>query len=247
MEIIPAIDLRGGKCVRLRQGDYNRETVFGEDPVKMALRWERGGAPRLHLVDLDGAKVGTPANLEAVRAIARAVRIPCQIGGGVRDTETVRLYLEDERLVDRVIVGTQALKAPEWFHDVATRFAGRILLGLDARNSMVATAGWLEVSETSAFDLARRSAHLPLAGIVYTNIANDGMLSGIDRGTLDDLRRLCSLGPPVIASGGVTTLEDVGELARIGREHPRLQGAIVGRALYEGALSLPEALRAAAG
>ena len=246
MEIIPAIDLRGGRCVRLRQGDYAQETVFGDVPEEMALRWQRDGARRVHLVDLDGAKAGRPVNVEAVRAIVKAVAVPCQLGGGLRDEAALRLMLDDVG-IERVIVGTQALKHPEWFREVAERFPGRLVLGIDARNSMVATEGWLDVSQTPALELARAYARLPLAAIIYTNIANDGMMSGVDAGTIGDLERLSELGLPVIASGGVTTLDDVHNLARAAREHPHLVGAIVGRALYEGTLSLPEAVQAAAG
>jgi len=245
VEILPAIDLRGGKCVRLRQGDYAQETVFSDDPREMALRFSREGATRLHLVDLDGARAGRPVNHETVRSIIRAVSIPCQMGGGIRDDAAVRLML-DEVGVDRVIVGTQALKQPDWFRAIAGQFPGRIALGLDARNGMIATEGWLDVSEKSALELAARYADLDLAAVIYTNIANDGMMQGIDEGTIDDLVRLTELGLRVIASGGVTTLDDVRALARKSRVHPRLIGAIVGRALYEGTIQVAEAVRVAA-
>jgi phosphoribosylformimino-5-aminoimidazole carboxamide ribotide isomerase len=244
MEILPAIDLRGGKCVRLRQGDYTQETVFGDDPTEMALRWQEGGATRLHLVDLDGARAGRPTNVPAIREILRQVKIPCQLGGGIRDEAAMRLMLDDVG-IERVIVGTQALKQPQWFRDMAARFPNRLVLGIDARNSMVATEGWLDVSLTPAIDLARDYAQLPLAAIIYTNIANDGMMSGVDAGTIDDLCRLADLGIPVIASGGVTTVLDIQTLVRASQKHPRLHGAILGRALYEGSLKLQEALQAA--
>lgn len=243
-ELIPAIDLRAGKCVRLRQGDYARETIFGDDPAAIALRWAQAGARRLHLVDLDGAKAGRPVNVEVIGRIVEAVDVPCQLGGGLRDEAALRLMLE-ETGVGRVIVGTQALKEPAWFRSMAGKFPGRLVLGIDARNSLVATEGWLDVSKTSAFDLAREYAALPLAAIIYTNIANDGMLAGVDPGTLDDLARLADLGLPVIASGGVTTLADVENLVRIRRAHPHLSGAIVGRAIYEGTLDLATGLRCA--
>ncbi|MGE5192544.1 MAG: 1-(5-phosphoribosyl)-5-[(5-phosphoribosylamino)methylideneamino]imidazole-4-carboxamide isomerase [Deltaproteobacteria bacterium] len=244
MQIIPAIDLRGGKCVRLRQGDYARETVFGDDPAEMARRWAHDGAQRLHLVDLDGAKGGRPVNVEAVRAIVGSVAVPCQLGGGIRDEAAMRLIL-DEVGVERVIVGTQALKQPAWFRAMAEKFPGRLVLGIDARNSMVATEGWLDVSEKAALDLAREYVRLPIAAIVYTNIANDGMMAGVDQATIADLVALSQLGIPVIASGGVTTTADVRNLARAERSHPNLVAAIVGRALYEGTLTIAEALRAA--
>jgi phosphoribosylformimino-5-aminoimidazole carboxamide ribotide isomerase len=245
MEILPAIDIRAGKCVRLVQGDYDRELVFGDDPVDTARRWVSEGAARLHLVDLDGARAGRPVNQEVVRGIVQAVGIPCQCGGGLRDDAALALLLE-EIGVERVVVGTQALRQPDWFREAVARYPRRIALGLDARDSKIATGGWLDVSEVPALDLAREYAGLPLAAIVYTNIANDGMLQGVDPRTLEDLGTLAELDVPVIASGGVTTVEDIGRLVRIGREHRRLAGAIIGRALYEGTIRLAEAIRIAA-
>jgi phosphoribosylformimino-5-aminoimidazole carboxamide ribotide isomerase len=244
MQILPAIDLRGGRCVRLRQGDYAQETVFGDDPAQMAQRWASQGAERLHLVDLDGAKAGRPVNLDCIRKIVATLGIPCQLGGGIRDEAGIRLMLEEVG-IERVIVGTQALKQPGWFREMVRLFPGRLALGIDARNSLVATEGWLEVSQTPALELARQYADLDLAAVIYTNIANDGMMQGVDRGTIDDMVKLSELGLNVIASGGVTTLDDIRELARESRQHPRLVGAIVGRALYEGTIALPDALQAA--
>lgn len=241
MQIIPAIDIRGGKCVRLRQGDYAQETIFSDDPAEMALRWKREGAVRLHLVDLDGAKAGRPVNVDAVRAIVKTAGMPCQLGGGLRDESAMRLMF-DEVGIERVIVGTQALKQPAWFREMVEKFPQRLVLGIDARNSMVATEGWLDVSQTPAPELARRYADLPIAAVIYTNIANDGMLTGVDARTLDDLVQLCQLEMPVIASGGVTTIADVRKLVRVAQFHPHLVGAIVGRALYEGTLTLADAL-----
>ena len=242
MQLLPAIDLRGGQCVRLRQGDYAQETVFGADPAEMALRWVKAGAERLHLVDLDGAKAGHPVNVAAIRRIVEAAGIPCQLGGGIRDATAIRQML-DEVGIDRVIVGTQALKQPEWFRQMARDFPGRLCLGLDARDSYVATEGWLDVSKVSALELAKQYADLNLAAVIYTNIANDGMMQGVDRGTINDMLRLAGLGLPVIASGGVTTLEDVRTLAAESRNQPKLIGAIIGRALYEGTIQLSEALQ----
>jgi phosphoribosylformimino-5-aminoimidazole carboxamide ribotide isomerase len=244
MQIIPAIDLRGGNCVRLRQGDYSQETVFGDDPTEMARRWAADGAERLHLVDLDGAKAGWPVNLDAVRAIVRAIPVPCQLGGGIRNEAAMRLMLEDVG-IDRVIVGTQALKQPAWFREMAEKFPRRLVLGIDARNSLVATEGWLDVSQTPAIELARQYARLPIAAIIYTNIANDGMMAGVDPATIADLVALSDLGIPVIASGGVTTSADIRNLALAEQSHPHLVGAIVGRALYEGTLTVAAAIRAA--
>lgn len=233
MEIIPAIDLRGGRCVRLRQGDYDRETVFGDDPAATAARWESEGAARLHLVDLDGAKEGRPVNVEAVRAILGRVGIPCQLGGGVRDDATADAWLEAG--VGRVVVGTQALRDPDWFRRLVGRHPGRIVLGLDARDGKVATAGWLDVSEVEAVDLARRLDDLPLAAVVYTDIARDGMLGGPN---VEATAALASrLKTPVIASGGVGSLDDLDRLAAT-----PVAGCIVGRALYEGRFRLHQAL-----
>jgi len=243
MEILPAIDLRGGQCVRLRQGDYNQETVFG-DPIEMARRFAGEGATRLHLVDLDGARAGRPVNHEVVRRIVAAAGVPCQLGGGIRDEAAMRLLLETVG-VDRVIVGTQALKQPDWFRQMVQRFPKQIALGIDARDSLVATEGWLDVSKTPAIELARQYAGLEIAAVIYTNIANDGMMQGIDAATIDDLIALARLGFPVIASGGVTTVDDVRKLATAARSEPRLVGAIIGRALYEGTITVASALAAA--
>jgi len=243
MQILPAIDLRDGKCVRLKQGDYNQETVYDSDPVAMAKRWADQGAERLHLVDLDGAREGKPFNHYVVEKICSAIDIPCQLGGGIRDRGAIQTMLNNIG-VDRVIVGTQALKQPDWFRDMVSEFPGRLVLGIDARDSMVATEGWLDVSKTSALELAANYQDLDLAAVVYTNIANDGMLQGVDKGTIADMIRLTELGLPVIASGGVTTADDVRNLAGVASEHPKLIGAIVGRALYEGTMSLADALSA---
>ena len=244
MEILPAIDLRGGCCVRLRQGDYSQETVFGDNPAEMAARWEREGGTRLHLVDLDGAKAGRPVNIAAINSIVETVKIPCELGGGLRDEATIRQMIEEVG-IDRAIIGTQALKQPDWFRKMVQLFPGRIALGLDARNGMVATAGWLDVSQTSALELARQFADLDLAAVIYTNIANDGMMQGIDQGTIEDMVQLAELGLPVIASGGVTTLADIERLAAVSRQQPKLIGAIVGRALYEGTIHVQDAVRMA--
>ena len=164
MQVIPAIDLRGGRCVRLRQGDYDQETVFGDDPAAMAAHWESGGAGRIHLVDLDGAKAGRPVNVEAVRAILERVGVPCQLGGGVRDETTIATWLDAG--LERVIVGTQALKDPSWFRAMAEKYPGRLVLGLDAKDGRVATEGWLDVSSVDAATLADGFDDLPLAAVV---------------------------------------------------------------------------------
>jgi phosphoribosylformimino-5-aminoimidazole carboxamide ribotide isomerase len=250
MEILPAIDLRGGQCVRLRQGDYNQETVFG-DPVEIAYRFAKEGVKRLHIVDLDGARAGHPVNHEIVRKLLMACCLSglrCQAGGGIRDESAIRLLLDIG--VDRVIVGTQALKQPDWFRQMVRKFPGFLALGIDARDSMVATEGWLDVSKTQAIDLARQYADLNttvrnIAAVIYTNIANDGMMQGIDAATIDDLKALARLGFPVIASGGVTTLDDVRNLADAARSEPLIIGVIIGRALYEGTITVASAVAAA--
>lgn len=232
MQVIPAIDLRGGRCVRLRQGDYGQETVFGDDPAAMAEHWVAEGARRLHLVDLDGAKAGRPVNHAAVRAILERVDVPCQLGGGVRDEATLQEWLAAG--LDRVIVGTQALKEPAWFRAMALRHPGRLCLGLDAREGRVATEGWLDVSAVDAGALAEQFDDLPLAGVVYTDIGRDGMLEGPNLAATDSLAQ--RLKTPVIASGGVGTLDDIDHLAAL-----PVAACIVGRALYEGRFRLGEA------
>ena len=234
MLLIPAIDLRGGRCVRLRQGDYGQETVFSEDPVAVGREFVRQGAVYLHLVDLDGAKEGRPVHLPLIRTLTEAAGVPCELGGGLRqDADLQAAFAEG---VDRVIIGTQALKRPEWFAAAAQRFPGKMVLGLDAKEGCVATEGWLEVSSMQAIDVVRRFEKLPLAAVIYTDIGRDGMLSGPN---LDALKVLAdSTKLPVIASGGVSNLDDVRRLSRL-----PLAGCIVGRALYEGTLTLREAIQ----
>jgi phosphoribosylformimino-5-aminoimidazole carboxamide ribotide isomerase len=235
--ILPAIDLRGGQCVRLRQGDYAQETVFSRNPATVARRWVSQGATYLHVVDLDGAKLGHPVNGESVRRIIEAAAVPCQLGGGFRTEED--LVAAFGWGVDRIVVGTRALKDPAWFEAVCGRFPGRIVLGIDARQGRVATDGWLEVSHRSAVDLARQYESWPLAALIYTDISRDGMLDGPNFDAIAELAAQVRL--PIIASGGVSTLEDVRGLAGL-----PLAGCIVGRALYEGRLELAAAIAAAA-
>jgi phosphoribosylformimino-5-aminoimidazole carboxamide ribotide isomerase len=234
MLILPAIDLRGGQCVRLRQGDYQQETVFGADPAALARRWVDQGARYLHVVDLDGAREGRPVNGASIRAIVQAAGRPCQLGGGLRTEEHIAEALSWG--VERVVIGTRALKDPGWFEGLCRRHPGKIVLGIDARDGRVATEGWLEVSECPALELARRCAAWPLAAVVYTDIRRDGMLQGPNVPALAELAAAVPL--PVIASGGVTTLDDIRRLAGLG-----LAGCIVGRALYEGRLDLAEAIQ----
>jgi phosphoribosylformimino-5-aminoimidazole carboxamide ribotide isomerase len=231
--ILPAIDLRGGQCVRLRQGDYAQETVFGDDPAAMARHWVEQGARWLHLVDLDGAREGKPVNGDSVQRIVAASGVPCQLGGGLRTEADIETALAWG--VTRVVIGTRALKAPGWFQKVCERWPGKIVLGIDAKDGRVATEGWLEVSEISALELAQRCAAWPLAAIVYTDISRDGMLQGANVEAMAAMAAAVSL--PVIASGGVTSLDDVRRLAE-----RHLAGCIIGRALYEGSINLTDAL-----
>ena len=236
MLILPAIDLRGGCCVRLRQGDYAQETVFGDDPAGMARRWVEQGARYLHLVDLDGARQGHPVNGDSVRRIVEAAGVPCQLGGGLRTEEHIAQALSWG--VERVILGTRALLDPHGCAALCRRFPGRICLGIDARQGRVAIQGWERDSDTSALDLARRCAAWPLAALIYTDISRDGMLEGPNVEATAELAAAVTV--PVIASGGVTTLEDIERLAAHG-----LTGCIIGRALYEGKLDLNAAIRVA--
>lgn len=236
MFVFPAIDLLNGRCVRLVQGDYSRETVFAEDPVRTAREWVERGADRLHIVDLDGAKAGRPVNGTVIRRIVEAVPVPCQLGGGIRTD--VHLAAAFDWGVRWAVLGTRALQDPAWVRTAAEKFPDHVVLGLDARDGFVATDGWLETSTTKATELARQVEAAPLAAVVYTDIARDGMLSGPNFDALAEMRAATRL--PVVASGGVTTLEQVRRLAEAGTF-----GCIVGRALYEGQLALPEVLAAA--
>jgi phosphoribosylformimino-5-aminoimidazole carboxamide ribotide isomerase len=236
MQIWPAIDLRGGKCVRLRQGDYRQETVFGDDPAAMARRWVDAGAAQLHLVDLDGAREGRWVNRAAVAEIVRAVQIPCQLGGGIREEPTIAELLDLG--LQRLVVGTRALRDPDWFRVVCRRFPHQLVAGIDARQGRVATDGWTETSHVEARDVARQFAAEPIAAIVYTDIAKDGMMEGPNVEAMAEM--VASVSVPVIASGGVTTAEDVRRLVQTG-----VAGCIIGRALYEGSLTMEEALAAA--
>lgn len=222
--------------MRLRQGDYHRETVFSDDPAEMARRWVAQGAECLHLVDLDGAKTGEPGNLESVRKIRDAVAVPCQLGGGIRDEAAIRRLLDLG--LDRLVVGTKALREPDWFRRMCRTFPDKLALGVDARDGRVATDGWLVTSATAAIDLARQFAGESLAAVIYTDIAVDGMLAGPNLPAMDEMRRAVDV--PVIASGGVASAADVAALADL-----PMAGCIIGRALYEGTLSLQNALAAA--
>ena len=236
MELWPAIDLRGGKCVRLLQGDYDRETVFGDDPVAMARQFVAAGARRLHIVDLDGAREGVPVQADLVARMVAAAGVPCQLGGGIRTQAAAAACLDAG--VARVVVGSIAVERPDLLATLAEAFPGRIVLGLDARDGQVAVRGWRETSGLAAVDVARRCAGLPLAGVVYTDIATDGMLSGPNLPALAEL--IAAVPLPVVASGGVAGAADIRAVAATGAA-----GCIVGKALYAGAVTLAAALEAA--
>lgn len=238
MLVIPAIDLKDGKCVRLKQGRMDDSTTYGDDPVAMAARWVDAGARRLHLVDLNGAFEGEPVNGEAVTAIARAYpNLPIQIGGGIRSADTIEHYLNAG--VSYVIIGTKAVKEPAFVGEMCRRFPGHVIVGLDARDGFVATDGWAEVSTLKATDLAQRFADDGVSSIVYTDIARDGMMGGVNVEATAELARIGGL--PVIASGGVTNLDDLRALAKHAGDG--ILGAITGRAIYEGTLEVAEAQR----
>lgn len=233
MHIYPAIDILGGRCVRLRQGDYSRETVFSDDPVAVARSWVSQGADRIHLVDLDGAKAGKPVNGDVIRRIVESVGVPCQLGGGIRSEADLEAVLGWG--VRWAVLGTRALQEPGWVCRMADRHPARVVLGVDARNGFVATDGWLSTSSTRATELAKQVEAAPLAAVVYTDIAKDGMMSGPNFDALAEMRDAVKL--PVIASGGVSDSEHVRRLAGM-----NLFGCIIGWALYEGQVVLSEVI-----
>jgi phosphoribosylformimino-5-aminoimidazole carboxamide ribotide isomerase len=235
MYIIPAIDLIKGRCVRLIQGDYHREIVYEDDPVKKAGEFVSAGAQWLHIIDLEGAKIGKPVNTESVKAIAALKLLRIELGGGIRDEDSIKQMLELG--VERVIVGTKAVNDFEWFSRMAEKFAGKIVLGLDARGSTVATHGWTQESHKLLVDFAAEAAKLPLAAIIYTDITKDGMLAGPNLERTKELAEAVDI--PVIASGGVKDIADVEKLAEL-----RVEAVVVGRSLYEGTLNLADAIQA---
>jgi phosphoribosylformimino-5-aminoimidazole carboxamide ribotide isomerase len=237
MEVIPAIDLRAGRCVRLHQGDFERETVFSDDPVAMALQWQAQGGTRLHVVDLDGAASGEPTHLGVISAIVSALEIPVQVGGGIRSVATATAWLEAG--VERVVIGTAAVRDPDMVAEVCRDHGSeRVVVSVDARDGMVALQGWTEASQVSVLDLAHRMADLGIVRLLYTDIARDGMLTGPDLAT--NAKLVEETGMAILASGGVSSVEDVRQLVATG-----VEGVIVGRALYTGAVILPEAVAAA--
>ncbi|MDZ4262304.1 MAG: 1-(5-phosphoribosyl)-5-[(5-phosphoribosylamino)methylideneamino]imidazole-4-carboxamide isomerase [Pseudomonadota bacterium] len=236
MLLIPAIDLKGGKCVRLRQGRMEDDTVFSDDPVAVAGRWVAAGAQRLHLVDLDGAFAGKPVNASVIREIAAAFPdLPIQVGGGIRDEETIEAYLAAG--VQFVIIGTKAVNAPHFVGDVCTEFPGHIIVGLDAKDGKVAIDGWSKLSHHDVIDMAQHFERDGVEAIIYTDISRDGMMQGVN---VEATRRLAqAITIPVIASGGVTNLDDLRALKAV--QSDGIMGAILGRALYEGTIDLAEA------
>ncbi|MCH7673086.1 MAG: 1-(5-phosphoribosyl)-5-[(5-phosphoribosylamino)methylideneamino]imidazole-4-carboxamide isomerase [Proteobacteria bacterium] len=240
MLIIPAIDLKDGQCVRLRQGRMEDATVFSDDPVQMAGKWVSKGARRLHIVDLNGAFAGTPVNGEIVKAIARAYpSLPIQIGGGIRDLDSVQFYIDAG--VSYVIIGTQAVKQPEFVKAACAAFPGKVIVGLDAVDGRVATEGWADVSELTAVELARQFSDYSVEAIVYTDISRDGMMKGVNIEATVELAEKSSI--PIIASGGIAKLGDIVDLKAVSKTvtGAGILGAITGRAIYEGKLDLAEA------
>ncbi|MEN8761565.1 MAG: 1-(5-phosphoribosyl)-5-[(5-phosphoribosylamino)methylideneamino]imidazole-4-carboxamide isomerase [Thiogranum sp.] len=236
MLLIPAIDLKDGKCVRLRQGRMEEETVFADDPLDMAQRWVDAGARRLHLVDLNGAFAGQPVNTQVIRRIADAFPdVPIQLGGGIRDEDTVQLYLDAG--VQYVIIGTKAVSAPHFINDLCLEFPGHIIVGLDARDGKVAIDGWSKLSNHDVIDMAQHFERDGVEAIVYTDISRDGMMQGVN--VEATVKMASEISTPVIASGGISTMDDIKALRAV--EEEGIMGAIIGRALYEGSIDLAEA------
>ena len=237
MLLIPAIDLKDGKCVRLKQGEMSAATTFGDDPAAMARRWVDAGARRLHLVDLNGAFAGKPVNESAIRAILAEVgdEIPVQLGGGIRDLDTVERYLDDG--LSFIIIGTAAVKNPGFLHDACSAFGGHILVGLDARDGKVATDGWSKLTGHEVVDLAKKFEDYGVEGVIYTDIGRDGMLSGINIEATVKLAQALTV--PVIASGGLSDLADIERLCAV--EHEGIAGVICGRSIYTGDLDFSAA------
>ncbi len=235
MIIYPAIDLRDGKAVRLVEGDFSRETIFDANPIDAAVRWHESGAEWLHVVDLDGARTGATANAQAVASIRAAAQIPIELGGGIRSIEAAERYLDLG--IDRVILGTAAVDNAAMIHDLVARWGDRVAVGLDARDGMLATSGWLTQSDRSMLDVAAELRQAGVAHFIVTDIRKDGKLEGPNLSMLEQAQFVLQSG--VIASGGISSIEDVGAVAAIG-----VDGAIIGRALYDGRIDLSEAIAA---
>jgi len=237
MIIIPAVDIKQGKCVRLLQGRMEDTTQYSEEPLKMAQRWENEGASLIHVVDLDGAFAKEARNLKTIQTILSGIKVPIQVGGGIRDLKTIEMYMEMG--VSRVIIGSQALYDPNFVREACQKFKGRIVVGIDARNGKVAVEGWSRTSETKAIDLAKEFEACGVAAINFTDIYRDGMQTGPNIEETSALAEAVSI--PIIASGGVSTIQDIKNLLKI--ESKGVAGVITGKALYEGTLDLREAIR----
>lgn len=236
MIVIPAIDIKNGKCVRLLQGRMDAETVFSDDPAAMGARWEAEGAKLIHVVDLDGAVGKRPVNLETIRKIMDRVHVPIQVGGGIRDIETIRMYMEQG--VSRVVIGTEAMKNPDLVKTACREFPGRIVVGIDAKGGKVAIEGWTQTTGVTAVDLARQFEGCGVAAINFTDIERDGMRTGPNLKETENLARSITI--PVVASGGVSSIQDIIHLAPLASAG--VVGVITGRALYDGSLDLKEAM-----
>jgi phosphoribosylformimino-5-aminoimidazole carboxamide ribotide isomerase len=236
MIVIPAIDIKNGKCVRLLQGRMDAETVFSDDPAAMGSRWEAEGAELIHVVDLDGAVGKRPVNLETIRTIIDRIHVPVQVGGGIRDIETIKMYMNQG--VSRVVIGTEAIKNPSLVKNACREFPGRVVVGIDAKGGMVAIEGWTQTTGVSAVDLARQFEDCGVAAINFTDIERDGMRTGPNLKETENLARSITI--PVVASGGVSSIQDIINLAPL--ESAGVVGVITGRALYDGSLDLKAAI-----
>jgi len=237
LQLIPAIDLHEGECVRLYQGDITQKTVYSSKPVEMAKKWEKCGAKLLHVVDLDGAFAGKPKNTDVIEEISEALNIPVQVGGGVRTEESVELLFGIG--VSRIVIGTSAYNNPDFLLRIASKYPKKIILGIDAKNMMVAVKGWVDITEVSACDMIKRFKNVPLGGIVYTDIARDGTMQGPNT---EALREVASYSPfPIIASGGISSEEDLRKIVQL--NVPNIESAILGKSLYSGAIDLAKAIQ----
>lgn len=237
MIVIPAVDIKGGKCVRLEQGLMNKETIFSDHPEEMALQWERKGAERLHLVDLDGAVHGKPINKKAIKKVVDKVSIPVQLGGGIRELDTIDEYINLG--IDRIIIGTAAYKDPDLVKVACKRYPGKIIVAIDSRDNYISVEGWTEPTNIICVDMAKRFEDIGVAAIIYTDISRDGMKKGLN---LDAIRRFATnINVPTIAAGGISLLRDIEDMLEL--EEDGVSGMIIGRALYDGSIRLEEAIR----
>jgi phosphoribosylformimino-5-aminoimidazole carboxamide ribotide isomerase len=239
MLLVPAIDLKDGQCVRLRQGQFDAVTVFSENPVEMAKQWQDQGAERLHLVDLDGALKGAPVNLKTIEAIAKAVTLPIQVGGGIRDEATVLRYLDAG--VSYVIIGTKVITAPHFLHDLCLEYPRKVIVGLDAKDGKVAVDGWSKLSHHTVIEVAQQCERDGAEAIIYTDISRDGMMQGFNFEATQKLAQAVNI--PIFASGGIGKLDDIHTLKTLAKDG--VAGAIIGRALYEGSFTLADAVKIA--